>query len=350
MQARQKRDCDSQIALTRMSRAKRFGLAALVALCAGSLLGTASAQAANVIVGSPLTATFTTSACGTPCTVANTAFPESGANVTSPVNGVIVNWHLLKGTVAKNYKLRVLTPGGGAAYTGAGTSAAASPIAAERTETFPTNLPIKAGQTVGIDLEAGAAIGIATSTSAGYAYWSPPAAEGSSTNATLFPGTLELAFNAEVQPAPTISSVSPSSGSFKGGTGVVISGTDFANVKSVSFGSTPAQSYGVGSAGQITAIAPAAAGPGPVNVSVTTIAGTTATSAASQFTYTACVVPNLKGKSVKASRKALSAAGCTLGKVQKPKKGHKGKKVKRQKPKAGAVLAPSSKVNVKLGK
>ncbi len=347
MQARQERDCGRQIALTRMSRAKRFGLAALVALCVGSLLGAASAQAANVIVGSPLTGTFTTSACGVPCTVANISFPEAGANVTSPVSGAIVNWHLLKGTAGKNYKLRVLTPGGGTSYTGAGTSAAASPVGTG-TEVFPTNLPIKAGQTIGIDLETGALIGIAASPGAGYAYWSPPVAEGSSASATLFPGSLELAFNAEVQPAPTISSISPSSGSFTGGTGIVISGTDFANVKSVSFGSTPAQSYGVGSAGQITAIAPAAAGPGPVNVSVTTIAGTTATSAASQFTYTACVVPKVQGKSLKASRKTLLAAGCALGSV----KGHKSKsaKVVKQNPKPGQVLAPGSTVNVQLSK
>jgi len=63
-------------------------------------------------------------------------------------------------------------------------------------------------------------------------------------------------------------------------------------------------------------------------------------------TPSACAVPKLKGTKVKAARKALVKADCKLGKV----KGHQGKsaKVKQQSPKAGKVLAPGSKVSVKL--
>ena len=81
-------------------------------------------------------------------------------------------------------------------------------------------------------------------------------------------------------------------------------------------------------------------------MSVTTGGGTSAAVAADKFTYTAWVVPKLKGKTLKHATKALKKANCKLGKV-KPK-GKKTCHVKRQRPKVGAVLAPGSKVQVKL--
>ena len=54
-----------------------------------------------------------------------------------------------------------------------------------------------------------------------------------------------------------------------------------------------------------------------------------------------CVVPKLKGKSIKKAKKKLRNHDCKLGK----KKGH-GKKVKKQKPKPGTVLPAGSKVKV----
>jgi hypothetical protein len=58
-----------------------------------------------------------------------------------------------------------------------------------------------------------------------------------------------------------------------------------------------------------------------------------------------CVVPNLKGKTLKGAKKALKKASCTLGKVQGPKTGT----VKSQKPAAGKTLKPGAKVNIRLG-
>jgi hypothetical protein len=56
----------------------------------------------------------------------------------------------------------------------------------------------------------------------------------------------------------------------------------------------------------------------------------------------ACDVPKLRGKSLKAAKKAIRSAGCSLGKV-------KGRgRVKRQSPKAGTQLPAGGKVNVKL--
>jgi hypothetical protein len=62
-----------------------------------------------------------------------------------------------------------------------------------------------------------------------------------------------------------------------------------------------------------------------------------------------CVVPKVKGKSLKKAKKALAAANCKLGKVKKPRKARGKLVVKRTKPAAGTELPADSKVAVKLG-
>ncbi len=76
--------------------------------------------------------------------------------------------------------------------------------------------------------------------------------------------------------------MSPSSG--PNGTSVSITGTGFTGASAVKFGTTPA-SFAVTNATGITATAPT--GTGTVDVTVTTPGGTSATSAADQYTYTA---------------------------------------------------------------
>jgi len=88
---------------------------------------------------------------------------------------------------------------------------------------------------------------------------------------------------------PTVTGVSPSGGPVAGGTSVTITGTGFTGATGVDFGSAAvsASSFTVNSGGtSITATAPgtAVAGP-PVDVTVTTPAGTSATSPADQYTY-----------------------------------------------------------------
>ncbi len=86
--------------------------------------------------------------------------------------------------------------------------------------------------------------------------------------------------------APTVSSIAPTSGPATGGTTVIITGTDLSGATAVSFGGTAATGFTVNSATQITATAPAHAA-GAVDITVTTVGGTSATSAADQFTYVA---------------------------------------------------------------
>ncbi|HKT69833.1 MAG TPA: IPT/TIG domain-containing protein, partial [Terriglobales bacterium] len=95
-------------------------------------------------------------------------------------------------------------------------------------------------------------------------------------------GTLPNAFT-YVSPTPTVSSVSPNSGSTNGGTSVTITGTNFAAGATVAFGGTAATSVTVVSGTQINATTPAHAA-GAVNVVVTNTGGPSGT-LTNGFTY-----------------------------------------------------------------
>jgi len=82
--------------------------------------------------------------------------------------------------------------------------------------------------------------------------------------------------------APTVTGISPTQGAAGGGTFVTITGTGFAGATAVDFGTTAA-AFEIESATLILAESPA--GTGVVDVTVTTPAGTSATSPADQFTY-----------------------------------------------------------------
>ncbi|NEX95015.1 IPT/TIG domain-containing protein, partial [Caulobacter sp. 17J65-9] len=88
--------------------------------------------------------------------------------------------------------------------------------------------------------------------------------------------------------APTVTSISPTAGPTAGGTTVVITGTGFAaapGTGAVKFGATNA-TYTINSNTQITATSPAKSA-GTYDITVATPGGTSATSAADQFTYVA---------------------------------------------------------------
>ena len=113
-------------------------------------------------------------------------------------------------------------------------------------------------------------------------------------------------FTYTVAAAPTVTGLSPTSGSAAGGTLVTITGTGFTGATAVDFGTTAATSVTVVNDTTITADSPA--GTGAVDVTVTTPAGTSATSAADQFTYTVAAAPTVTGLSPTSG----PAAGGTL--------------------------------------
>lgn len=131
-------------------------------------------------------------------TWANTGLPP-GANLTSPSDGTIVRWRIVEATGGP-FRLRVLTPVGGITYTGAGTGPPVTPTT-NATETFPANLPIKAGQIVGYDNTNNSdAIGFTTATGATYTDWNPALADGDTLPYTNpYGANGELGFNADVR-------------------------------------------------------------------------------------------------------------------------------------------------------
>ncbi len=86
--------------------------------------------------------------------------------------------------------------------------------------------------------------------------------------------------------SPIVTGISPASGPVTGGTSVTISGSNFTNATAVNFAGTAATSFIINSDTQITATSPAGTA-GPVDVTVTTVGGTSATSSADQFLYLA---------------------------------------------------------------
>jgi hypothetical protein len=85
-------------------------------------------------------------------------------------------------------------------------------------------------------------------------------------------------------PVPVVTAISPPAGSVTGGTTVTITGTGLTYATAVEFGSTPGTSLVVNSDTQITVTSPAGVA-GTVNLTVVSVGGTSATSAADQFTY-----------------------------------------------------------------
>ncbi len=90
-------------------------------------------------------------------------------------------------------------------------------------------------------------------------------------------------FSYLVLPPPTVSGIAPASGWPQGETVVTITGSNFADVRAVDFGSTPATSFEVVSETEIEAISPA--GAGAVDATVTTPSGTSPDGEADRFTY-----------------------------------------------------------------
>ncbi len=84
-------------------------------------------------------------------------------------------------------------------------------------------------------------------------------------------------------PPPSVTNVSPNAGPLGGGTSVTITGSNFNEVTAVEFGAKSVTSFRVNSETSITATA--LAGTGTVDVTVSTVGGTSAASAADQFSY-----------------------------------------------------------------
>ncbi len=149
------------------------------------------------------------------------------------------------------------------------------PTAVDFGTTAATNITVVSSTTITADSPAGAGIVDVTVNT--------PAGRSATSSADQF----------TYVPGPAVSDLSPTSGPLAGGTLVTITGTNLAGATAVDFGATAATNITVVSSTTITADSPA--GTGTVNVTVTTTGGTSATSAADQFTYFAA--PTVSGLS-----------------------------------------------------
>jgi hypothetical protein len=327
---------------------------AIAVLCAVSVLALAiatTAQASVISIGSVLPEGATSKPFKRVQTLFNTALPESGATLASPVSGAIVRWRI-QGAVGGPFFLRVLHPDGKGSYEASGTSLGQSP-SDTGLQTFSTNVKVQAGDLIGVDPTHDTdEIGFTTVAGASYASIFPTPFDGSiHAPSETFSGE-EISLSAEIQPAPEITTISPPFGSVTGSTLVTITGKNLNGTTAVAFGSVPAASFTVDSDTEITATAPRTARPGKVDVRVTTLAGENPNTRFDDYVYRACVVPALKNKTLKKAKTLLRRQGCKLGHVKKidaPKPGKVGKVLK-QGPKPSKVLAPGARVRITLGK
>ena len=185
------------------------------AICLAGLLTMApSANAASVTVGDPLLGLIgSSSPSAISGTLLNTTIAEPGA-LGPPGEWLIVRWHLIKATGGRSAcrssaRRRLLHGGRHQRIRRAVTPGL---------ETFATNLPIRAGDTIGLDVVKGLIVGVVPNPASVIAMISPILVEGATEPLTATGTGAEFAFNAEVQPAPTVTSIGPKSGSFKGGT------------------------------------------------------------------------------------------------------------------------------------
>src|SRR5215213_1021242 len=314
-----------------------------------TLGATPSAQASTVTLGSSLSPSPMSVICGAPCSLV----PLSGEGllVQSPVNGTVLRWQIRGGKNIPGYALQVVKRDPDLGFTAARTSASVTPKGSGL-EPFDADLRIEVGDYVGVSVPGGGSLSIYEGDGT-FGLFVPPLG---ATPAAGAKNTHGLGFSAEVLPEPATVLLSPGSGPATGGTTVAIAGTDFTAVTAVRFGGVPASSFSVESENRLTAVSPPSLAPGVVDVSVTTIAGTSPTNGAARFQYTApalsaalpkCVVPNLRGRKLKAAKKRAGRSGCKIGKVT----GLKGATVKtgvvvRQKPKAGTSVPAGTKVAV----
>lgn len=311
---------------------------------------------------------------------ANT-FAAPGYSV--PIDGTIIEWSFQTGSIAPSptARMKVFSVSGNS-YTVVGESAFGT-LAASAINNFDVEIPVKAGDVLGL---------YTGSPGAGQCFvYDPGAVEeqfllgnplvGQTENTGGTVSEARFPMTAVVLPPPTVSAVDPVGGSSSGGTVVTITGEDLQRVKSVSFGGVAATSITEVSETTLRAVAPADA-VGTVDVRVTTAAGQSPVSAADRFTYAApsppdgggttsppvggsgaapvvpvatvtsrtCKVPNLRNRGIAAARRAIRAAGCTVGKVTRRRGAKAGAaRVRSQGPKAGSTVPGGTAVKIRLG-
>ncbi len=128
----------------------------------------------------------------------------------------------------------------------------------------------------------------------------PPQAAGTvDITVTTYAGTSATSsadqFSYSAAASPSVSGLDVTSGGASGGNAVTIYGSGFTAASIVNFGSVAAADFTVLSDNAITAVAPPQSPGSPIDITVTTPSGTSATSGADQYTYNADSAPTVTG-------------------------------------------------------
>jgi hypothetical protein len=150
----------------RLPRRRRVSVSILVitAACALAKPGVGSASTTfGDSLGVPESLIQPYTLCDEPCTLSTTVSPDRLSYFRAPASGTIVRWRIetIAGSSSQMIALRVLTPVAGdefegapdEMFTGAGTSEAVAAPTTAGTFTFPTRLPVTAGDFIGLDTE-----------------------------------------------------------------------------------------------------------------------------------------------------------------------------------------------------
>jgi hypothetical protein len=282
-----------------------------------------------------------------------------------PTKGVITSWSTRSSPVpGQELTFKVFRPAGGAAPPKFTVAAQDGPkaLVPGSINTFATEIPVMPGDLIGLNNANAASVPnycVFATGDPGDGVWvkKGEAGAGETFEAESGQGEDRLDLTATILVAPTIASVSPSTGSPSVPTTITIAGTEFAHVREVTVGAASVP-FSVTSETSITATAPAGSAGASVTVGVTTAAGT----ATAAFSYqgavpiavaptpVSCKVPRLEGRKLKVAMKALAKANCKLGTVTRRKgAGVRKAKVVGQQPKPGTTRSSGSKVNVTLG-
>lgn len=336
--------------------------ALLVAAMTVALAFCASAGAANVLLGPTLESPFVAKSCEEDCTLFNLLVEQRGAELYSPVNGVILRWNLIDGSTPGEYHLRLAYPYEPGALdfvsTTPGFQSAAVP--GVQTFNFADPIAIKRNQGVGLQMSETASVGFAhgIGNSVG---WAPSVPDGTTAGPTEQAQGEVVGFNVEIQPEPVPTGMSVTSGPSAGGTEVTITGTNLERATEVTFGA-PTATIVADTEHSITVLTPPMSNSTTESVLVITAAGSGYVPGVYEYevppsppppsapaTVFHCVVPDLKGKSLEAARFDLIAARCSLGRVKRLKgaKSRSGK-IARQAVKPGTRVAVRTKVSVTL--
>lgn len=169
----------------------RAPIALAVAGIAGGALaisiGTAGAASPTTVTLGSTTGSPTQNICGSPCTYVPFNNVEAPA-LQVPADGTVRSFSVNSGSAGNVVELRVLRPAAGGKFRGAGTSPMET--LSGGVSTFTVNLPVQAGDVLGLDNGSSAIVFDTTSSTPITAYYDPSLADG----ATAAPNDVKTGF------------------------------------------------------------------------------------------------------------------------------------------------------------